>query len=258
MRRAVILFVLATAPSAALGQDFCADRPGLATGTCIVPAGTVQLETALASWSRDTTSGVRADQWTLGASEARFGLGAGSEIQLGWTPWTRFATREHGRRNRHAGVGDARLGYKLTLADTGRVTLAILPSIKLPLAPRPLGNRRIELGLLAPVDLDLGGSWDLTLTPEVDWNADGDRHGHHVLLAGAAGIGLALAPTVATSLNLRIARERDGGVTMGQTAAGATLAWLARPNLQFDVEADKRLSGEAPDLQLFAGVSLRR
>jgi hypothetical protein len=257
MRRAALVFALAALPSAAGAADFCTDRPGLATGTCIVPANRFQLESALVSRATGKDAGVRTSQWTLGASVARFGLGGNGEIQLSWTPWTRMTSRGAGVDDRVGGIGDARIAYKALIVD-GPTRVALLPSVKLPLARRAFGNRRVELGLLTPVDFTLGGGVGLTFTPEADWNADGDGHGHHLLFALAGGPGMALTDSLSGSLNLRMTRERDGGETLRQAAAGATLAWMARPNLQLDVEADTRIRGAFPDVQLIAGLSIRR
>ncbi len=261
MHAAVLLLALAAQPAAQppAAEDFCTDRPGLATGTCVMPAGVIQVETALAGRVTDKTDGVRTRQWTLGASVIRFGLGSASEIQLGWTPWTRVSIHGGGASERASGAGDARLAYKarLTRADAP-IALDLLPFVKLPLARRPLGNRRVEAGVLAPVDIALADRWTLTLTPEADWNGDGDGGGHHLGLAGAAGLGFALSERLSAGLAVWAKRDADPGGTVRQEMAGATLAWLARPKLQFDLEADTGIGGAAPDLQLIAGVSIRR
>lgn len=254
-----ILLALAAQASADAMQDFCADRPGLETGTCVVPAGVIQLETTLAGWATDKTDGVRTRQWTLGDSVVRFGLGASSEIQLGWTPWVRVTTSGGGTRESASGTSDASLAYKvrLTRADAP-LALDLMPFVKLPLARRPLGNRRVEAGLLAPVDIALADRWTLTLTPEADWNADEDGRGYHLGLAGAVALGLDVSDRLSTGLTVWAQRDADPGGTVRQAMAGASLAWLARPRLQFDIEADAGIGGAASDLQLIAGVSIRR
>lgn len=254
-----LLLALAAQSSAAPAPDFCTDRPGLETGTCVMPAGVVQLESALVDWTADTTDGVRTRQWTLGASVLRFGLGSNSEIQLGWTPWTRVTTRVAGTRETDSGTGDASLAYKvrLTRADAP-LALDLMPFVKLPLAKRPLGNRRLEGGLVAPIDIALADRWTMTLSPEADWNADEDGHGHHLGVAGAVGLGFDVSDSLSAGLAVWGERDADPGGTVKQAVMGATLAWVARPKLQFDIEADAGIGGAAPDLQLIAGVSIRR
>ena len=254
-----ILLVLAAQASAPEPAEFCTDRPGLATGTCLMPVGVIQLETALAGRVTDKTDGVRTRQWTLGASVLRFGLGSNSEIQLGWTPWTRVTVRDGGMRETDSGVGDARLAYKVRLTGADApIALDLMPFVKLPLAKRPLGNRRLEGGVIAPIDIALADRWTLTLTPEADWSADGDGSGRHLGLAGAAGLGFAVSDSLSAGLAVWAKRDADPAGTVHQAMAGATLAWVARPKLQFDIEADAGIGGAAPDLQLIAGVSIRR
>lgn len=256
---AALLLALAAQASAPDAPEFCTDRPGLETGTCVMPAGVIQLETSLADWTTDTADGVRTRQTVLGDSVVRFGVGSSSEIQLGWTPWVRVTVRSGGTRESASGIGDASLAYKvrLTRADAP-LALDLMPFVKLPLARRPLGNRRVEAGMLAPIDIALADRWTLTLSPEADWNADDDGRGHHLGLAGAVGLGFDVSERLSAGLTVWGERDADPGGTVRQAMAGASLAWLARPKLQFDLEADAGIGGAAPDLQLIAGVSIRR
>jgi hypothetical protein len=254
-----LLLALSAQTSAASAPEFCTDRPGIETGTCVVPAGVIQLETSLADWTNDKAGDVRTRQTILGDSVFRFGIGSGSEIQLGWTPWVHVTMRGGGARDSATGTGDASFAYKVRLTRAGApVAIGLMPFAKLPLAKRPLGNRRIETGMLAPADIALSDRWTLTLSPEADWNADEVGRGHHLGLAGAVGLGLDVSERLSTGVTLWEQRDADPGGIVYQTAAGASLAWLARPRLQFDVEVDAGIGGAAPDLQLIAGVSIRR
>jgi hypothetical protein len=259
MLGAALLLALAAQSVAAPASDFCTDRPGLETGTCVMPAGVIQLETTLTGWATDKADGVRTDQWTLGDSVLRFGFGSASEIQLGWTPWVNVTTRGGRARESASGTGDGWLAYKVRLTDADApLAYGLMPFAKVPLAKRPLGNRRVEAGVIAPIDIVLAGRWSLTLSPEADWNADDDGSGHHLGLVGAVGLGFDLSDRLSTGLTVWAERDADPAGTVKQTIAGVALAWIARPKLQFDVEVDAGISGAAPDLQLIAGVSIRR
>ena len=217
-----LFLALAAQSSAAEAPDFCTDRPGLETGTCVMPAGVIQLETSLADWTTDRADSVRTRQWTLGDSVLRFGIGSASEIQLGWTPWIRVTTRGGGTRESASGIGDASLAYKVRLTRAeAPIALDLMPFVKLPLARRPLGNRRVEAGLVAPIDIALADRWTLTLSPEADWNADDDGRGHHLGLAGAVGLGFDVSDKLSTGLAVWAERDADPGGTIGRR-------WLAR------------------------------
>ena len=71
-------------------------------------------------------------------------------------------------------------------------------------------------------------------------------------------LGFDVSERLSTGLTVWVEGDADPGGTVGQAMAGAALAWVARPRLQFDVEADAGIGGSAPDLQLIAGVSIRR
>ena len=225
-----------------------------------MPAGVVQLESALVDWTADTTDGVRTRQWTLGASVLRFGLGSNSNP----TRLDAVDPRHHPRR-RHTSDRQryrrrvARLQGPVDAADAP-LALDLMPFVKLPLAKRPLGNRRLEGGVVAQVDIALADRWTMTLSPEGDWNADEDGHGHHLGVAGAVGLGFDVSDSLSAGLAVW------GSATPTPAARSIRRSWptkalfalVARPKLQFDIEADAGIGGAAPDLQLIAGVSIRR
>ena len=72
------------------------------------------------------------------------------------------------------------------------------------------------------------------------------------------GVGFNLSERLSTGITIWATRDADPAGTVHQELAGAALAWLAGPKLQFDIEADAGIGGAAPDLQLIAGVSIRR
>src|SRR4051812_41403341 len=71
----------------------CADRPGKATSTCTVPAGRWQVETGLADWTLDKSSGERDTSLVVGETTIKFGLTDRSDIELDVTPWQRTTSR---------------------------------------------------------------------------------------------------------------------------------------------------------------------
>src|SRR5205809_4256567 len=66
-------------------RPFCADRPGKATPPCILDAGHVQLEVALAD-AIFRRSDAHEDTYSLGATEVRFGLTRRLEAGFAWAP----------------------------------------------------------------------------------------------------------------------------------------------------------------------------
>lgn len=257
MRAAALFLGLLMSASAARAEDFCSDRPGLATGTCVVPRGTFQVESSLAQWSSTAEDGERTSELALGASLLRFGIGRTSELQLAWTPWMQVTSGAAGQSERGGGPGDAQLGFK-ALLTRGAVSVAALPFVKLPIARRPIGNRKLEGGLLVPLEFELSQSVGLSFAPEIDWTADADGRGHHPSVSGAVSLATALAPDLSIALDLACARDLDPGGHSTSALAGVSIAWQARPSLQLDVEAQAGLHGDAPDRALIAGFAYRR
>lgn len=253
MRWRYIAWFLLLAPAIARGEvteDFCSDRPGLTTGTCVAAQGTFQLEIGIVEWS----GGDGASELALLPSVLRYGIDGRTDLHVAVAPYVRV----RGDGDRAVGAGDVTIAVKRVLSSTNSsVAFGLMPSVKIPTAAIPIGNGEWEFGLLLPVDASLGGPWSLTMTPELNWNGDGDGRGRHFRYALAATIGLELAARWSASLDALVARARDGGKTVNERAVAASLAFLASPNLQLDVQADIGLSPDTSALALTTGIALR-
>lgn len=252
MLRAVLAVALLAMSGAASAEEFCANRPGLATGTCALGPGIFQLESSLIDWSSATADGERTRELTLGAGMLRAGVGHSTEIQLAWVPWTRVRTSSASGHSSVSGAGDAMLASKTLVVD-GPVSLAVAPFVKLPVARKALGNGKVEAGLLVPVEFDLPHGWGIAVSPEIDWNADAD--GHHAGIGGAVSLGHPLADDLWLAFDVAVARDLDPDGHSSSAIVGVSLAWQARPSLQLDVEADAGLHGDQPGIELVAGFS---
>lgn len=250
--------MISTPASAAEGADFCSDRPGLSTGSCTAAPGTFQLETSLVEWSTSRADGIRLDEWAIGSTRLRYGIGEATDLHLALAPLV--LTREHGPggTDTQSGAGDVSLAVKHRLTpDSAAIAVAVMPFVKVPTASKAIGNGRWEGGILVPIDAGLSGPWSLTLTPEVDWNADAEGDGRHARLAIAATLGVELGPRWAASIDGMVGRERDGGETIREAAASVSVAFLARPAMQLDVQADVGLARDTPDARLTTGIAFR-
>src|SRR4051794_18389452 len=178
---ATMLAASSTAAAAADEQPICADRPGKSTPTCTVPAGHVQLETALADWSLQKAAGEHDTSVAIGESVFRYGLTDHSDIQLDLSPWQRSISRGPGFHDSATGFGDVTIVYKHRITPKGAaVQLALYPYVKVPTAKHSLGNGKWEGGLVVPIDYSIPNSQlGLNLTPEIDWVANADGNGHH-------------------------------------------------------------------------------
>ena len=107
--RALLAASLACGTVAALADDAPGfDRPGWGFATNPLHAGQFAYEQGLPDWSRQRDAGVTSDLSTYD-SLLRLGLGGGTELQLGGTPYNRL--HQSGQPSVH-GRGDTTLGLK--------------------------------------------------------------------------------------------------------------------------------------------------
>jgi hypothetical protein len=247
------LFLWPAAAQAEVSPEFCTDRPGLTTGTCIAATGTFQLESSLVAWSHSSDE----DDLAIGTSQLRYGLDGRTDIHLAFAPYIR--THEDGAHgSTHHGAGDLSVAVKHVVTPAGTpITIAVMPYIKLPTASRRIGNGKVEAGLFLPVQAPLSGPLSLTLTPEFDWNANGEGDGRHGRYSLAATLGAQLSPRWSASIDGLVGRERDGGSTAREALVSTSLAYLAGPALQLDLQADVGLSRDVPDIGLTSGIAFR-
>jgi hypothetical protein len=240
-------------------QPICADRPGKATSTCTVPAGHWQLETGVADWSLQKGGGERATSLAVGETVIKYGLTDRSDIEVDVTPWQRDSSRGRGFRDRAQGIGDLNIIFKQVLtAPDAALQVSLYPYVKGPTARHALGNRKWEGGLLIPIGYSIGkSSFTIGLTPELDWVADEDGHGHHAAMAQVASLGWQATDKLNLSGEIWGQWDWDPIGTTRQASADAAAACLVGNDVQLDAGANVGLNRATPDVELYAGISKR-
>jgi hypothetical protein len=260
MRAGAFLIAAMMLPAQATAADpICAARPGKSTPACTVPAGHFQVETGLADWSLQKVEGERDTSLVIGETTFKYGLSDRSDIEVDVTPWQRSTARGPGFHDRAAGFGDVTVGYKQQLtAPDGQVQLAVLPVVKIPTAKHSLGNGTWEGGLLVPIGYSIPNSpLSIGLTPELDWAADGDGHGHHAAMAQVVSLGWQATEKLGLSAELWGQWDWDPAGTGKQASADGSIAYLVSDDVQIDGGANFGLNRQTPDVELYAGVSKR-
>lgn len=254
-------FALAlTGRAAAADQSpICADRPGKATSACTVPVGHWQIETGFADWTLQKGHGERDTSLVFGETTVKYGLTGSADLEVDVTPWEQATSRFGGSHGSASGMGDVNIIYKqrLTPADAP-VQLLAMPFVKAPTAKHSLGNGKWEGGLLVPIGYAIPKTpLSLALTPEVDWVADGDGHGHHAAMAQVASLGWAVSDKLNLSAEIWGGCDWDPDGTTRQASADAAAAYLLRNNVQLDAGANFGLNRNTPDVELYGGISVR-
>lgn len=254
----LLLLAAAAAGGGDAEPDFCADRPGLATGTCIVPGGHVQLEFSLGEHSRQRQGDSVEKDWSFVPTELRIGLDRKTEVRFDMEPLLRSKLSGPGGTERSHGAGDLTVSVKrLLTSDHAKVKVSALPFVTLPTGSRDFTAGRLAEGLLVPVDAELGGKWSLTLTPEADRNPDSDGPGHHWRGALSGELGYALTDKLSIGADWLVGREKDGAERKREAQIGLDAALQVGKNVQLDLEADAGLARSSPDLLLITGVAIR-
>ena len=237
----------------------CADRPGKATSACTVLAGHWQVEAGFADWTLQKQSGERDTSLVIGETIVKYGLSDASDIEVDLTPWQRATSSVSGSRQSASGSGDVNIIYKqrLSPADSPLQVVA-MPVVKLPTANHSLGNGKWEGGVLVPISYAIPKSpFSIALTPEADWVADGDGHGHHAAMAQVVSLGWAVTEKLNLSAELWGGWDWDPSGTTREASADGAVAYLLSNDLQLDAGANFGLNRDTPDAELYGGVSKR-
>lgn len=253
------LLLLVSSAAAADEQPICAARPGKSTPPCTVPTGHFQLETGLIDWSLQKGGGERDTSLVVGETTFKYGLTERSDIEVDVTPWQRSTSRVGDVHDRANGFGDVSVACKQRLgSNDSALQVALLPFVKIPTAKRSLGNGEWEGGLLIPIGYAIGKSpFSIGLTPELDWAADSDGHGHHMAMTQVASLGWQVSDKLGLSSEVWGQWDWDPAGTVRQYSADGAVAYLIGDSVQLDAGANFGLNRNTPDVELYAGVSKR-
>lgn len=256
---ALALMAAALPAAAEVPDPICADRPGVATPTCTVPAGVVQIETTLIDWSRDRSSGLRIDELALGESAIKLGLSDRLHVEAVVAPFISARVRGGGERETVSGFGDITIAAKYRLTSgSSPVQLAVRPFVKLPAAKKSLGNGKAEGGIAVPIEFSPSGTGlSVALAPQLDLVADGEGSGHHLATSQVISLGIPLGERLSGSAEYWASWDFDPDGTIRQHGIAGSVAYLVTNDLQIDAGLVAGLNRAASDVQLYSGVAFR-
>lgn len=243
----------------ARAQQLCAERPGQATPSCTVDLGQLQVESSLVDWTRDDRRTSREDDLLFGDTLVRLGVADGLEIRGAFTAFEHDRTRDPAGVDTASGFGDIALSAKWRAVDGGDkgVSVALLPSITLPVGAHAVSQGTWSADLTVPVDVPLSDTWSLEISPTLSAAADQDGNGRHLAYAGAAALTYALSDAVSIGGELWAQRDDDPAGHRSLATADLTLAWQPATNWQLDLSSYAGLTRATPDIELIAGVTRR-
>lgn len=248
-------FTFFNATPDALLREMATDRPDATESPFTVDAGRVQWEMDFANFTRNRLDGVRTTEWEAAPFNLRLGLTPNLEAGIFVTPFRRETeTPRGGPRERRSGFGDVTLRTKWNLLgnDGGPLAWGLMADLKLPTASGGMSNGKCEGALTLPVAFELGGGWGggaMTLV-ELRYTGGG---GYRPVWGNTLTVGHDI--TEKTGGYVELTSEAGDGAHVATFNCGLTHA-LAR-DVQLDGGVNIGITRNAPDLQVFAGISRR-
>lgn len=263
---AVALIPLATgAPAAAQDaeREFCADRPGKGTPTCILDVGRWQLEVGLVDGAVQRDDAVEVESWAVADTFVRYGLTRTTELQFGVTPYVseRVTDRLTDVSDRVDGISDITFGARHALTDPdgdGPVAAAIAGWISAPTGSDETTADQVEGGVVVPVAMPLSGGWGLSLSPGVDLVSDADGDGHHAAWAMVVGVDRPFG-NWALGAEVWVGHDDDPLGSTTQSTFDLTAVWTPpfMADAQLDFGLNFGLDDDSPDVEFGVGVARR-
>lgn len=247
MRRVMFAMLMLGFALPALADNPGYDRPGYGFTPVVLGAGDITFEQGLPDWSRDRQDGITSAQYSAD-SLLRIGIGGPLELQLGSSPWNLLRQSGGGSDVRSRGHGDTVLGLKLALPSSNQIfSWGLLGSVEFTDGAKAFrgAGRQYLLGAQFNLQANERNSLGLYLQDVRSGGADSS------IMAVSDNYALSRALTLYAETAWLHAPDQGSG-----TLAGAGLAWMITPRMQFDAGFDHRLDGAAPEWQTNLGVSI--
>jgi hypothetical protein len=244
-------------------RDLCVDRPGKGTSPCTVDVGHFQIEADIFNGTFERQDGVSTRTYFFANPTFKFGVNDNLDIEVNIAPLVQVMTKDEttGASTTLTGIGDLFLRAKFDIFGNGvgNFGLVVEPYVKIPTARGGIGDGALEGGALAPMALDLGDSWSLSATPEIDILKNAEGEGRHFALSTVVGLGRSVGGGVSLGAELWALTDFDPDGDTRQYSFDVAAAWqpAADPDLQFDGGVNFGLNGATPGVQVYIGVSRR-
>ena len=233
-----------------LWRPMSADRPDITESPNTVPAGAVQIEASFFDYAKNGGDRVL----TIAPINLKLGLSENTDLQFVFDP---YVDVDPDGASSESGFGDMqiRLKYNLFGNDDGDEALALLPFIKLPTADDPIGNEEVEGGIAVPFSRDLGNGVGLGLMGELDFVYDGTDDDYDLEFLHTVALGFELSGKWGCYAEYAGVINFDGEDYRALIGGGVT--YSINENFSLDGGVNFGLTGDADDVNLFAGFTYR-
>ncbi len=244
-------------------RELSTDRPDQTESPYTVDAGHWQIELDFFNYTLDREDGIRTETLNLAPVNLKLGLTNTTDLQMIFDSYTVEKTKTAGTRLRTHDWGDLTFRLKRNLWGNDRAepapgdtSLAAMPFVKLPLEQGDTGNHSVEAGLILPLAIELPAGFGLGLMTEFDWVADDTGNDLHLEWVNSITVSHDLGARLGGYVEF-FSLIPEGGRSdwVGQLDLGLTYA--VSDDIQLDAGCNFGVTRSAPDIQPFAGLSLR-
>lgn len=232
-----------------LWRPLSADRPDTTESPYTVDPGAVQLEMSFFDYTKNGD----AETWVAAPFNLKVGLTESTDIQFIFDPYI-YHDADGGAST--DGVGDVQIRLKWNIwgNDGGRTALAIMPFVKLPTASDDLGNEELEGGVIVPWATDLAEGLGLGLMAEFDFIYDEEDDDYDLELVTTAALGIDLSDWWGMYVEGVAITSTDADF---RALAGFGVTYAIDANVVVDAGMNIELTGDADDVNIFSGITVR-
>ena len=249
----VLLLYAIAAGAQNVSPALTSNRPGIADSEALVGRGVIQVEGGAQMQAPPPGDDRRWTQ-TWGQLAVRVGVMSRLEIFTGWDGLSLDRLNANGESRIVAGGNDLRIGAKVAVLaeDRHHVTLTVAPAWSFPVGSPAFtssshdGSFRLLWARSLPSDWSVSGNVLFTRTSD-----EAGRYWDNGLMIGVTRALTSTVSLFAETAGALLAARPDAWTL--DTGA----AWIARPNLQWDVSAGHTFDRRGDDWFVSAGITLR-
>jgi Putative MetA-pathway of phenol degradation len=230
------------------------NRPGIGDSEALVDRGTIQIESGI-QFQQAPPDNERTWTQTWGQLMIRGGLGRRIEIFAGWDGLSLDRISSDGVSRIEAGGNDLRVGAKLALLneDAHGLTLTIAPAWSFPIGAEEFSSGTNDGSLRVMWARSLPRAWSVSGNLASTYTSDDTSRYFDNTITG--GVTRGLTPAVAVFAEVATAVL---GAQPDTWTIDAGLAWVSRPNVQWDFSLGRGFHDIDDRWFVSAGISVRR
>jgi len=234
-----------------LWRPLSADRPDTTESPYTVDAGVVQLEMSFFDYAKNGGE----DVWTIAPFNLKLGLTHTMDLQLVLDP---YVSVDREGASDDDGLGDTQIRLKINLWGNDREgdALAFMPYIKLPTAADDIGNDKVEGGLIFPYATDLAEGVGLGLMFETDFVYDEQDDAYDTEFVFTGVLGFEVTEEIGWFAELIGVLTTDADAE-NRALFGTGLTCALREDVVLDAGVNIGLTGDADDVNVFSGITVR-